>query len=197
MTTCGSLARLGAGLVVLVGILPLPREGRATTVVAQSFESICREADMVFVGSVSRVESRWTAQEEGTIETVVTFSDLLPLFGVEGDEVVLRFAGGAVDGMREEIAGMPQFEVGDRVVVFARRGRLVSPIVGFHQGLFRVVEGDQGPVVLNQSRFPVTAVEGRTLRFGSAAQGVSAAMPLDSFLSQVRENLAARLDATP
>lgn len=192
--TSESVARRCAVCVVLVGVLLLSRQGRATTVVAQSFESICHAADMVFVGTVNRIESRWAAPEQGTIETVVTFSDLLPLFGVDGNEVELTFAGGAVDGMREEIAGVPQFEVGDRVVVFARHGHLVSPIVGFHQGLFRVVAGDKGPVVLNEERLPVIAVEGPSLRLGSTAQGARSAMPLDAFLGRVREILATRPD---
>jgi len=196
MTPSGSsLARIGAALILLALVLSAARAGLATTVVAKSFEAICHEADMVFIGSVSRVESRWAAPEQGTIDTLVTFSDLVPLFGVEDEEVVLRFAGGAVDGMREEIAGMPHFRVGDRVVVFARHGRLVSPVVGFHQGLFRVVERDGVPVVLNQGRFPVTAVEGKALRFGSAAEGASSAMTLDAFLERVRDALRTRPDA--
>jgi hypothetical protein len=191
-----SPTRRGAVLLALIAVLSLPREGFATTVMAKSFESICHDADMVFVGLVSKVESRWAAPEQGTIDTLVTFSHIVPLFGVDDNEVVLRFAGGAIDGMREEIAGMPHFEVGDRVVVFARKGRLVSPIVGFHQGLFRVVEEAGVPVVLNEGRFPVTAVEGKALRVGSAADGASSAMGLDSFLERVRGALATRSDAT-
>jgi hypothetical protein len=185
-----------AALVVFAASLSFSRAGFATTVVAKDFGSICHEADMVFVGSVSRIESRWAAPEQGTIDTLVTFSDLVPLLGVDDQDVVLRFAGGAVDGMREEIAGMPSFEVGDRVVVFARHGRLVSPIVGFHQGLFRVVDRKGVPVVLNEGRFPVTRVEGQALRFGSTAEGAGSAMALDLFLDRVREALATRPDAT-
>ena len=85
--------------------------------------------------------------------------------------------------------------VGDRVVVFALQGRFVSPIVGFHQGLFRVVEEGDVPVVLNAGRFPVT-VEGKAHRFGSAVEGTKSAMPLDAFLDHVRETLGARPDAT-
>jgi hypothetical protein len=192
-----SIACCGAVLVALAAVFSLPLEGLATTVVAKSFDSICRDADMVFVGSVSHVESRWAAPEQGTIDTLVTFTDLVPLFGVEGSEVVLRFSGGAVDGMREEIAGMPQFKVGDRVVVFARNGRLVSPIVGFHQGLFRVVERGGVPVVLNEGRVPVTTVDGQALRFGATAEGVGTAMALDEFLGHVRDTLANRTDAAP
>lgn len=192
-----SFSRSVVVMVAIVAALSLSREALATTVIAKSFQSICHDADMVFVGSVSSVDSRWAAPEPGTIETLVTFTDLVPLYGVDGNEVVLRFGGGAVDGMREEVAGMPGFEVGDRVVVFARHGRLVSPIVGFHQGLFRVVEREGVPVVLNESRFPVTAVEGQALRFGSTSQGVGSAMELNEFLGCVRDNLGSRTDAVP
>lgn len=185
-------AAWGAVSLAILAALSLSREAAATTVLAKSFESICHESDMVFVGSVTGVESRWAAPEQGTIETLVTFSDLIPLFGVDSQKVVLRFAGGAVDGIREEIAGMPHFEVGDRVVVFAREGRFVSPIVGFHQGLFEVVERDGAPVVLNERGVPVTAVDGKSLRLGSTAGGASSAMALDVFLDRVRDTLATR-----
>ena len=79
----------------------------------------------------------------------MTFTDLTWLRGGPQAQIELRFGGGELDGLREEVAGVPQFTVGERRVIFAHAGHFVSPIVGFNQGLFRVVDGADGPVVLD------------------------------------------------
>jgi len=165
---------------------PLP----ATVVVPKDFAALCREADMVFVGTVSDVRSRWVDQANSDIETLVTFSDLDPLFGVEQTTVTLRFAGGEVDGRREEIAGIPRFQVGERAILFARRGRWLNPIVGFQQGCFRVADGDAGPVVLSADGRPLVDIRQGAARLGAPDAGTGTAMPLDVFLDRVRHEIA-------
>jgi hypothetical protein len=113
----------------------------ATVVVAKDFAALCAEADLIFVGTVSKTESRWIDRDKQAIETQVTFEDLTWLRGPAQSSITLHFAGGEVDGLREEIAGVPGFTVGERRIIFARNGRYVSPIVGFDQGALRVVEG--------------------------------------------------------
>ena len=179
------------------GALGDGRLAEATTVIAKDFRQICREADLVFVGTVVEVESAWADEKKQSIETHVMFSDLLPLFGVDGPTVRLRFGGGEMDGMREEIAGVPRFSVGDRVVIFARDERSLSPIVGFHQGSFAVVEGPNGPVVLGSEHRPVTSVDGAQVRLGAASASLESALTLDAFVDVVRRELAARGTPTP
>jgi hypothetical protein len=169
----------------------------ATSVIGKDFRQICREADLVFVGTVVGVRSEWTDERKQAIETRVVFSDLTPLLGVDGSEVELAFGGGEMDGIREEIAGVPRFAVGERVVVFARRGRSVSPIVGFHQGRFTVVEGPHGPVVLGSERRPVSSVSDGDVELGAASASLESALTLDRFLDHVRRELASRGTLTP
>jgi hypothetical protein len=114
-----------------------------------------------------------------------------PVDGTGDGDITLRFGGGEVDGIREEIAGIPQFEPDQRVVVFARDGMSISPIVGFRQGLFRVVEDARGPVVVDADRKPVTAIENGEMRFGKPEDGVGAALSLERFLADIRETRAA------
>ena len=63
---------------------------------------------------------------------------------------------------------MPGFTVGERRIIFARDGRYVSPIVGFDQGALRVVEGQDGPVVVGPT--------GTALSDGTASLGVRGAL---------------------
>lgn len=192
-------ARRRAALAVLLGAalsaLAAPRAG-ATVIVAKDFGAICAEADLIFVGTVSAVASRWSDPERQAIETEVTFTDLTWLRGGTQTPVTLRFAGGEMDGLHEAVAGVPQFAVGERRVVFAHAGRFASPIVGFNQGLFRVVEGANGPVVLDADGKAVTGVARAALQRG-AADDRTAALSLDAFLDRVRAQLAAAAGATP
>lgn len=164
---------------------------RATTVISKSFAALCAEADMIFAATVSAVRSQPVGAEHGHIETFVTFADIDPLFGVTAPTVMLRFSGGVVDGVREEFLGVPRFAIGERVVLFARHGYEVSPIVGLSQGCFRVVETASGAMMAAADGQPLA-----TLDSGDGAEGGRAAgntrVSLDRFLHEVRNELSAQ-----
>ena len=86
-----------------------------TTVVAKDLTTLCEEADVAFVGTVADVRSQWADPEQQRIETLATFAQLTPLYGNPGDEITLRFPGGEIEGMREEVAGLPRFRIADLV----------------------------------------------------------------------------------
>jgi hypothetical protein len=180
--------RLFHGALLLV-VLAVPGALLATTIVAKSFAALCREADMIFVGTVAEVGSQWRDRERMEIETLVRFTGVTPVHGIDGGDVTLRFGGGEVDGIREEIAGIPKFLPGRRVVIFAREGKAISPIVGFHQGCFHVVEGPAGSVVQNADGRPVTGVENGALLLGRPEDGVADALSLERFIEHIRRVL--------
>jgi len=189
--TIGTVARRGARaavLALLFGVVAAPR-AEATTVIAKDFSALCAEAELIFVGTVASTEARWSDPQRQAIETVVTFTDLTWLRGGPQAQVELRFGGGELEGLHEAVAGVPQFTVGERRVVFAHAGHLVSPIVGFNQGLFRVVDGADGPVVLDADGKAVTGVGRAALQRG-AVDDRGAALPLDAFLARVRAQMA-------
>ena len=161
----------------------------ATTVLAKDFAALCAEADLVFVGTVETVRPRWRDRTRQAIETVVTFAALTWLRGAPRATIELTFGGGEMDGLREEIAGVPRFLPGERRVLFARAGDFVSPLVGFSQGYFRVVDGPEGPSVLDADGRAVTGLAGAARRRG-AANDAAAAVPLATFLDRVRAQLA-------
>lgn len=164
----------------------------ATVVVGQDLADISRQADAVFVGKVATIESRWRDEAAKSIETVVTFTVVETIYGPRTDAVTLRFGGGEVGGLRQVIAGMPQFRVGEEVLLFVTDEPSISPIVGFHQGCFRVEEYGGERVVLDAEGAPITGTTSRSLSVGRRQDGPAAAMPLDRFLDTVRRHLAER-----
>jgi hypothetical protein len=179
--------------LTLAAVLAVAAPAHATTVIAKSFADLCAEADLVFAGTVSASESSWADRDRQSIQTRVTFADLTWLRGAPRPTVTLRFAGGSMNGLTEEIAGMPRFAVGDQVVIFARAGESISPIVGFHQGLYRVVDGR----VFDAEGHAVTTVGGAALRRHAAGTTPGPALPVADFLDRVRGELSAERSPRP
>lgn len=165
----------------------------ASSVVPKGLEDLVAEADAIFVATVAEVRSRWIDDRRSGIETLVTFTDLKPLLGVTEEELTLGLGGGSVDGVREEFVGAPRFTPGERLILFTRQGHYVSPVVGFAQGCFRVVEGPSGPVVLSADGQPVRALSRNRVEVGGAAgetaDAADEAMPLAEFIESVERML--------
>jgi hypothetical protein len=117
----------------------------ATIVPPVSFETLVQTADVVFAGDVVQVEPRWVDTGSGrAIVTRVTFRVDRVLKGSPRLQVALDLLGGRVGDTALLVPGVPQFAVGERVIVCARDGGgQVSPIVGFNQGRFRVTRDPQ------------------------------------------------------
>ena len=96
-----------------------------------------------------------------TIYTYVTLDDLQLVHGdVAGDSVTLQFEGGRVGDDVVTVVGSPAFEVGAREFLFVRNnGAAVSPVVGFFQGRFKVVDG----LIHDHAGRSVIEVRGNTL----------------------------------
>lgn len=183
--------------VGLIGLVLVAGRAPATVVVAKDFAALCAESDLIFVGTVTEVASRWRDPSQQAIETLVSFADLTWLRGAPQSSVTLHFAGGTVGDVREEVAGVPRFAVGERRMIFAHEGRFVSPIVGFDQGALRVVDGPDGPLVVGVDGTGASGPPDAALRLGSAPDAVATPVSLDAFLDSVRRELAAPSHATP
>ena len=113
----------------------------ATSFEPVTFNDLVTQADVIFVGQVVDVRPYTLETRERTIvKTRVTFRVDDPLYGTTSLVEVFDFLGGETAELGMRVEGMPTFAVGDRRVVFARRDRGISPIVGFSQGLMRVVQ---------------------------------------------------------
>lgn len=187
-TTCALLGLLSA----LVG----SRVASATTVIEKDLDALSAEADRVFVGTVAAIESAWADTDQRYIASWVTFDRIDPLLGVGSPEVTLRFSGGQIGDLVQHVQGLPQLAVGDRVVIFARDGNAVSPLVGFHQGCLRVDgDGDAAVVITNTYQRIGTSSDGQQVITDARVSTVS--RPLSEFLVDVRQRLSTRRGVAP
>jgi hypothetical protein len=182
------LARGAAVLGLLCAALGLFRStsALATSVVEQDLPTLCREAETAFVGTVTAVSSQWADAERSRMVTLVTFAHILPLLGDPGEEVTLRFPGGEIAGITEQVAGLPRFRVGDRAVLLIRGNEGISPIVGFYQGFFPVADGPDGPMVSNVGQRLKFFGAGGSGDTGSCDVSGNESVPLDTFLDVLR-----------
>lgn len=129
------LAVLCLSLFLVVGLLPTG--SGATTLLYKGFEDLTLEADAVVIGMVAGIEAAEGPNQE--IYTYVTFDLLDPLHGIpQGDQVVLRFFGGAFGEDVVEVHGAPQFSVDEQVLLFLQGNTTeIVPVVGWTQGIFR------------------------------------------------------------
>jgi hypothetical protein len=117
---------------------------RSTVLVSADLGELTREARAIARGRVVALESRWAADRR-SIETVVSLEVEEYLKGGLGAVLQFRVPGGRVGRYRNIIAGAPEFAVDQRIVVFlGARGPTVPFVLGFNQGVFRVVPSDEG-----------------------------------------------------
>ncbi len=140
---------------------------RATTLVQKSFGEVCRQADVVFVGTVTHIESR-TSDEGGFIYTHTRFQVDRWISGLRRAETYeIRTMGGRIGDEAFMVHGLPTFESGQRYVLFVREGsRSICPVVGWHQGCFRVLNrlDRSDPIVTDWDGRGVTGIHGGSMR---------------------------------
>jgi len=152
--------------VLLAGIIPaiispsnaLSQSARAAT------EDLAQRADVVVVGKVTEVKSKWTA-DRSRIYTNVT---VLVNEHIKGDasrqSVVIATPGGEVDGVGEVYSHTARFKTDEQVVVFAAVDQ---------QGQLRVVGGDEGKLIVKRDEM-------------TGLQTVSDREPLGVFTTRLR-----------
>ncbi len=120
---------------------------RASSVVPPTFETLVDSATDIFIGSVTRRECRWVNTAGGAvIFTYITFDIEESLKGAARAQTTLQFRGGTVGDVTLHVADMPEFEVGDRDLLFVGDRTAVSPLVGFMHGRFRIQHDASGNV---------------------------------------------------
>jgi hypothetical protein len=168
-------------LAAVVLVLAAARGARATSVTSMDLPTLVRLSAAVVRGEV---ESIATAPDEGgrRIDTWVTLRVDEGLKGArDGDRLTLRLPGGAWGDRRSLVFGVPGFEVGEQVVVFASvtRGGWLT-VTGLFQGKYRVEERGGG------EKDAVPAGGGGAEVLGPAA-AARRRQPLSDFLGEVRE----------
>ena len=127
-------------MLALVGVLCLGQSVSATSVLQKSFSELVEDSDTILVGKVSSISY---ADEEGVPYTYILFEELQIVKGAYSDPTyTVSFVGGVgEDGATLQVAGMPEFVLGEQMVVFVQNnGVQAIPFTGIWQGIFRVDE---------------------------------------------------------
>ena len=137
----------------------------ATTILPVDLQELITEAEIIFTGTVTKVESLWGM--DGRIYTEVTFDDLNIIKGIHPENIiVMELAGGTIDEHHSKVFGMPEFQAGGKHLIFMHGNRkYICPIVGWSQGKFNIVPDKVtgAEVILDDNNNPVTGVEGSTI----------------------------------
>lgn len=168
-------------LSLMLGTAGLPV--RATTIVPADLGELAHDAVAIARGRVADVHSQFT-EDRGTVETIVTLDVDAYLKGGLGATVRFKVPGGELGRFRTIVVGAPDFVVDQRVVVFlGAQGPTIPHVVGFNQGVFRIVraQDDSGWLVTPPPNVPgVVAV--RVVRGDTSRRPV----PLADFEQRVR-----------
>ena len=179
-------------LLVAGGILFATQIATTTTVIAPTFHELVAEAQLVLVGHVTNTQALWvSAGAHRQISTDVTFEVESVLKGESASTHVLRFVGGTLDGDTLRIPGVPEFQTGDRALLFvSATTHAISPLVGVMHGRFPIRQGTDGfdYVTLHDGR-----AFSRVEQVGPTAVVVSATpirtMRLADFVREIRLEL--------
>ena len=132
-------------IVALAAVLCGQISAGATTYEPVTFDDLVTRADVIFVGEVTDVRPFPLETPDGrSIKTRVIFRVSDPIWGTTNLLEVFDFLGGVWGDVELAVAGMPEFAVGDRRVVFASREPSINPIVGFTQGLLQIRRDSDG-----------------------------------------------------
>jgi hypothetical protein len=177
----------------------------ATTIISPTFEELADRADLVFVGKVAGSRAEWRSSgTKRVILSLIEFELEEVLKGSAGTSVTLQFLGGTVGDVTLEVASVPRFNPGERVLLFVEgNGIQFCPLVGVCHGKFglRKEEKSGRDIVLLHDGKPLRDVAeigaGEDAKFGpnrarSSSPGDQERMSLDAFKRRIRSHLASK-----
>ncbi len=113
----------------------------ASTVLQLDLESLVANSQQIVDGTVTRVQPK---VENGKVYTYTTIAVKEGLKGAQaGDTVTVRQLGGRTDDLATWVPGIPDFQAGERVIVFLEKANAhAMPVVtGMSQGKFHIALG--------------------------------------------------------
>ncbi len=157
--------------------LLVPASSRGALARPVSVEALARDADAVVRAHVERREARWAADGRH-IETFVTLRVSSTWRGQASQSLAVRVPGGEVGEFGQRVDASPQFEDGEEVVVFLKRGPGAEwRVHGLGLGKYRIAGGEAHP-----------SLESFTFVAGGVARGERhvGRMPLNELERRVR-----------
>ena len=172
------MKRLLIAAIVFLGVCS------STTIEPRSVEQLTRDSSDVIVGTASTPRSVWNAAHT-MIYTVTTVRIEHALKGQRSGAVIVTQMGGKLDGIQTKVAGVRQFDAGERAALFLRPsidmpGTYV--ITGLMQGRFTIANSN-GKEVASNGVGGVTTYDRST---GELHEFSGAAMPLQELETRVK-----------
>jgi hypothetical protein len=168
----------------------------ATTVTPLDLPDLVNKAEVIADVTVTNTQPYVYYSMDGrSVHTRVTFKvNGQPIKGNVSTPLVLDFLGGSVGYLKMVAKGVPEVQVGQRLIIFAHAPNdfYVSPFIGLDQGALRVVhdEATQSDRVLRWWGQPVNENEPMKSRLltsqRSEAEAAQSAETLENFLNRVR-----------
>ncbi|MDH3890015.1 MAG: T9SS type A sorting domain-containing protein [candidate division Zixibacteria bacterium] len=162
----------------------------AISVEPVSYEQTLANAEMIMVGTITDVQTRWSGYDESMIATDYTIRldhiahDPQALFGnkSQGETIVLSFAGGTIGDKWVAVPGIPSYELGEQAVFFIDGDWIkgISPLVGATAGDYRV--SDEGLVTDGTGR-----LVDRTFFSGGVDKGNG--FSIEEFVAEIKRAL--------
>jgi hypothetical protein len=177
-------------LLLVASLVASAASVSATTVIPPTFEQLVDQAEVIFHGKVTKVNSQWVGEgAERHIVSYITFTVKDALKGKPGQSYTMRTFGGTVDGETMAISDGPEFNVGDEDLLFVENnGSQVVPLVGIMYGRFHVRKDASGQeMVTTNEEHPLRSVA--RLGHEAADTGTESAMTLGAFKSAIQTRL--------
>ena len=186
-------------LAVLCAFLAVGRT-EATTVIPPTFDELVGQAELIFQGTVTDVQSQWAGEGgQRHIVSYVTVQVEDALKGNPGATYTMRMLGGTVGDETMEVSDSPKFKIGDREILFVENnGKQFIPLVGIMHGRFHLQRDERtgADIVLNNEGKAVTDLarlgkeDGYSgAKTSNAATDSAAALGAAAFKSAIRAKL--------
>lgn len=136
-----------ARVTALAGLLALTASSAgATTVMGVNQNELIQSAQNIVLGTIIAAEPQWQGHRIVTVYDV----EVEELWKGKADRVLqVASLGGIVGEIGQHVAGMPHFQVGERVLLFLRRGLNEQWFtVGLWQGVYRLPARASSDVLL-------------------------------------------------
>ncbi len=126
-------------LLVICTLMTIARV-HATTVIPPTFDELVAQAELIFEGTVTNVQSQWVGEGgQRHIVSYVTVQVDDSIKGNPGKSYTMRMLGGTIGDQTMEVSDSPKFKAGDRDILFVEHnGTQFIPLVGIMHGRFRV-----------------------------------------------------------
>jgi hypothetical protein len=130
------MTRKTFALAVLLLLVPVAAD--ATIAQAMKFDDKVENAAAIVVGTCVAQRSEWDPARKWIL-TYSTFRVEKTLKGQPAQEITIVTPGGTVDGIAQEIVGVPRFREGEEHALFVRQSQAGPTVLYLEQGDYRVI----------------------------------------------------------